>query len=492
MTLSGLLILLALGGAASWALTSSMRRYALHAGLFDLPNARSSHTVATPRGGGVAIVVSFLAIGRRPARFRRDRRAPRRRAPRQRPRRRHPRLHRRPPAAAGALALSRPPARRRLGALLARTAAEGAALRRRRRPRRRRDAALGALPRLVDQPVQLHGRHRRHRQPRGDRAWRSAAPSSGGWPSRRATGPSRSRSPPASPASWSGISRRARIFMGDAGSGFLGCMVATLALWSSHTAAHLFWSWFILGGCFMVDATVTLVRRVARGERFNVAHRSHAYQYAARRYRLAQDRLASPSSRSRRCGSSRSPSRSPLGRLDGLTGRRDRLRAAARRWRSASRPAPRPNRKSEHDALDASTGGPPGGPARRAPRSAIMIGGDAVFLPLCMLLAVAFRLGSLEAAVHTAPLIQIARRLARLARARHRRPLPNRRPLHRPARPRRVERGAGRRRPGLQRPRLDDRRSSSCRARRCRSSGSSPSPTSSPRASSPAPCFGAA
>jgi Fuc2NAc and GlcNAc transferase len=76
----------------------------------------------------------------------------------------------------------------------------------------------------------------------------------------------------------------ARIFMGDAGSGFLGCMVATLALWSSHTAPHLFWSWFILGGCFMVDSTVTLVRRVARGERFNVAHRSHAYQYAARRY----------------------------------------------------------------------------------------------------------------------------------------------------------------------------------------------------------------
>jgi Fuc2NAc and GlcNAc transferase len=76
----------------------------------------------------------------------------------------------------------------------------------------------------------------------------------------------------------------ARIFMGDAGSGFLGCIVATLALWSSHTAPHLFWSWFILGGCFMVDATVTLVRRVVRGERFNEPHRSHAYQYAARRY----------------------------------------------------------------------------------------------------------------------------------------------------------------------------------------------------------------
>ena len=77
----------------------------------------------------------------------------------------------------------------------------------------------------------------------------------------------------------------ARIFMGDAGSGFLGLIVALLALWSSRTTTHLFWSWFILGGCFMVDATTTLVRRVRRGERFNVAHRSHAYQYAARQYR---------------------------------------------------------------------------------------------------------------------------------------------------------------------------------------------------------------
>ena len=74
----------------------------------------------------------------------------------------------------------------------------------------------------------------------------------------------------------------AKIFMGDAGSGFLGLIVALLALWSSGTAPHLFWSWFILGGCFMVDATTTLVRRVRHGERFNVAHRSHAYQYAAR------------------------------------------------------------------------------------------------------------------------------------------------------------------------------------------------------------------
>jgi Fuc2NAc and GlcNAc transferase len=74
----------------------------------------------------------------------------------------------------------------------------------------------------------------------------------------------------------------ARIFMGDAGSGFLGLVVALFALWSARQTPQLFFSWLILGGCFMVDATTTLVRRVRRGDRFYEAHRSHAYQYAAR------------------------------------------------------------------------------------------------------------------------------------------------------------------------------------------------------------------
>lgn len=74
----------------------------------------------------------------------------------------------------------------------------------------------------------------------------------------------------------------AKIFMGDAGSGFLGLMVALLSLWCGQSRPALFWSWFILIGFFMVDATTTLVRRVSRGERFFEAHRAHAYQYAAR------------------------------------------------------------------------------------------------------------------------------------------------------------------------------------------------------------------
>lgn len=75
----------------------------------------------------------------------------------------------------------------------------------------------------------------------------------------------------------------AKIFMGDAGSGFIGLTVASLALWCGQASPALFWSWFILIGCFMVDSTTTLIRRVRRGERFSEAHRTHAYQYASRK-----------------------------------------------------------------------------------------------------------------------------------------------------------------------------------------------------------------
>jgi Fuc2NAc and GlcNAc transferase len=77
----------------------------------------------------------------------------------------------------------------------------------------------------------------------------------------------------------------AKIFMGDVGSGFLGLMLAALSLQAARVVPTLFWSWVILLGAFVVDATVTLIRRVARGERFYEAHRSHAYQHAAQRWR---------------------------------------------------------------------------------------------------------------------------------------------------------------------------------------------------------------
>lgn len=41
--------------------TYAVRWYALQRSIVDIPNERSSHTTATPRGGGVAVVVSFFA-----------------------------------------------------------------------------------------------------------------------------------------------------------------------------------------------------------------------------------------------------------------------------------------------------------------------------------------------------------------------------------------------------------------------------------------------
>ncbi len=75
----------------------------------------------------------------------------------------------------------------------------------------------------------------------------------------------------------------AKIFMGDAGSGFLGIALGVLSLHAAWMAPSLLWVWIILLGVFVVDATVTLIRRLVRGEKVYEAHRSHAYQYASRR-----------------------------------------------------------------------------------------------------------------------------------------------------------------------------------------------------------------
>lgn len=75
----------------------------------------------------------------------------------------------------------------------------------------------------------------------------------------------------------------AKIFMGDVGSGFLGLMLGGLAIYSAWLEPQLFWCWLILLGVFIVDATLTLIHRLIRGEKVYEAHRSHAYQYASRR-----------------------------------------------------------------------------------------------------------------------------------------------------------------------------------------------------------------
>lgn len=77
----------------------------------------------------------------------------------------------------------------------------------------------------------------------------------------------------------------ARIFMGDAGSGFLGFFIAALSLQAALSDGRLFWCWIVMMAVFNVDATLTLLRRLFNGERVFDAHRSHAYQQASRHWR---------------------------------------------------------------------------------------------------------------------------------------------------------------------------------------------------------------
>jgi Fuc2NAc and GlcNAc transferase len=76
----------------------------------------------------------------------------------------------------------------------------------------------------------------------------------------------------------------AAIFMGDIGSGYLGYAIAVIGIYLVKTSAINVYAWMILGGIFFVDATLTLCRRLLRGDRVYEAHRTHAYQWLARRW----------------------------------------------------------------------------------------------------------------------------------------------------------------------------------------------------------------
>lgn len=282
MTDNVLLAVLATAGlAATWALTLGVRRYALRANLIDHPNDRSSHSVPTPRGGGVGFVAVFLVI------------------------------------------LSLLWQRGLIGTALFTALVGGGTLvavlgfvdDRRPLPARVRfighvlSAAwvlwwLGPLPKLPLLGVEL---------PLG---WLAAplAVAYMVWSVNLfnfmdgidgiaavelitvMAGGALAWALAGTGTEWSAAVLLAacvagflllnfppaRIFMGDAGSGFLGLLIGALTLWCARERPMLFWSWLILYGCFMVDATTTLIRRVRRGEVFHQAHRSHAYQYASR------------------------------------------------------------------------------------------------------------------------------------------------------------------------------------------------------------------
>lgn len=82
---------------------------------------------------------------------------------------------------------------------------------------------------------------------------------------------------------------RARIFLGDVGSGALGYFLGvlfTLAVWRQWLQVPSFGGVVVLTlplSAFLIDASFTLARRILHGERWWTPHVQHAYQVSSRR-----------------------------------------------------------------------------------------------------------------------------------------------------------------------------------------------------------------
>ena len=77
----------------------------------------------------------------------------------------------------------------------------------------------------------------------------------------------------------------AKIFMGDVGSTWLAFMLFAFALLSIQAGWLSYTSWLILSAVFVTDATMTLLVRMRRGDRWHQAHKSHAYQRLSRHWK---------------------------------------------------------------------------------------------------------------------------------------------------------------------------------------------------------------
>ena len=75
---------------------------------------------------------------------------------------------------------------------------------------------------------------------------------------------------------------RARIFMGDVGSGTVGLLIFALSVMLWRVETGLLWPALTLSSCFVVDAALTLLSRMLSGRRWYTAHREHLYQWLVR------------------------------------------------------------------------------------------------------------------------------------------------------------------------------------------------------------------
>ncbi|MCG3681409.1 MraY family glycosyltransferase [Aliarcobacter butzleri] len=71
---------------------------------------------------------------------------------------------------------------------------------------------------------------------------------------------------------------KAKIFMGDVGSTLLGYNIAIFTIYYANQEPTNFWIWIILFSVYWFDATLTLIRRKLNKERLSQAHKKHAYQ----------------------------------------------------------------------------------------------------------------------------------------------------------------------------------------------------------------------
>ncbi|SKC63843.1 MraY family glycosyltransferase [Paraburkholderia hospita] len=74
----------------------------------------------------------------------------------------------------------------------------------------------------------------------------------------------------------------AKVFLGDAGSIPIGFLAGALGYWGWRSGTWPFWLPAMMFSPFIADASVTLLKRLIRGEKFWQAHRDHYYQRMVR------------------------------------------------------------------------------------------------------------------------------------------------------------------------------------------------------------------
>ena len=71
----------------------------------------------------------------------------------------------------------------------------------------------------------------------------------------------------------------AKVFLGDAGSVPLGFLAIVLGIQGHVQGLWDWWFGLLVFSIFIVDATITLIKRLLRGEKIWIAHRDHYYQH---------------------------------------------------------------------------------------------------------------------------------------------------------------------------------------------------------------------